>query len=76
MPAETHQRGPTIGPAEIRAVMSALLGDDVLESPDDLTLASLGVDDFSVSGLWLAVREEFGEPTMGRSMPRSSCRRQ
>jgi len=46
-------------------LLSALLGDDGIV-PEGATLASLGIDgDPALWDLWDAVREEFGERTLG-----------
>lgn len=61
MPAETHQCGNAADRDEIAVLLLCLLGEDA----GDTTLASLGVDDAALSDLWDAVREEFGERTLG-----------
>lgn len=65
MPAETHQRGGNADPEEVVVLLFALLGDRVPDAPEEITLASLGVDEYALGDLWDAVREEFGERTLG-----------
>lgn len=62
MPAETHQQGRLAGREEVLGLLSVLLGD----IPEGATLVTLGIDDDpALWDLWDAVREEFGERTLG-----------
>ena len=70
MPAETHQRGRLAGRDEIHTLPSVLLGGSSGEVTEDTILASLGVDDEpALWDPWDAVREEFGERTIGTVDP-------
>ena len=66
MPAETHQCGSVADRDEVISLFSALLGDRAAQAPEGVTLASLGVDDdYALGDLWDAVRDEFGERSLG-----------
>ncbi|HVX23412.1 MAG TPA: hypothetical protein VHB02_18870 [Acidimicrobiales bacterium] len=65
MPAETHQHGRLGDRDEILVLLSVLLGDGG-PMPEDANLAELGIDDEpALWDLWAAVREEFGERSLG-----------
>lgn len=66
MPAGTHQHGRSADPSDIIVLLSALLDTNAYELPKDTTLASLGLEhDPELWDLWDAVREEFGERSLG-----------
>jgi hypothetical protein len=66
MPAETHQRGRPASSEEIMLLLSTLLDQNAGGFPKNTTLVSLGLaDDPNLWDLWDAVREEYGERTLG-----------
>lgn len=66
MPAETHQHGRSVGCEDIIVLLSTLLDLKLGAISRDATLRSLGLeDDPALWDLWDAVREEFGERTIG-----------
>lgn len=65
MPAETHRLGSRTAADDVAVLLEVLLGDQGVDDPDHATLADLGVDAEGLVDLWEAVREEFGERTLG-----------
>lgn len=65
MPAETHRLGSRTTVEDVVALLEVLLGDEGMDDPDHTTLVALGVDAQGLVDLWAAVREEFGERTLG-----------
>ena len=65
MPAETHSLGCGIEVDDVLTVLEALLDDPSAKMIGDSTLESLGVATAELYDLWDAVREEFGERTLG-----------
>ena len=65
MPAETHRLGSAATADEVAVLLEVLLGEPSMDDPGHTTLADLGVDAEGLVDLWEAVREEFGERTLG-----------
>jgi len=65
MPAETHRIGSRTTAEDVAVLLEVLLGEDGTDDHDHTTLADLGVDSQGLVDLWAAVREEFGERTLG-----------
>jgi hypothetical protein len=65
MPAETHSLGCGIEVDDVLTLLEALLDDPSAKTIGDSTLESLGVATAELYDLWDAVREEFGERTLG-----------
>ena len=65
MPAETHSLGCGIEDEDVLTLLEALLDDPSAKKIGGNTLESLGVATDELYDLWDAVREEFGERTLG-----------
>ena len=67
MPAETHQHSdPPTASAVLDLIGAVLIGSDGSDLDGDLPLAGLGIDsDPVLLDLFDAVREEYGERTLG-----------
>lgn len=65
MPAETHRLGSRTTIEDVVVLLEVLLGDEGMDDPNHTTLADLGIDAQGLVDLWAAVREEFGERTLG-----------